>query len=178
MALASCDNCGEITITEPTPEDSQWLVYGAGDTVKFKNLSVDGDTVTYFRTGIYVQSLPGDGYSVTDDCIEQRNTQLTNIIEDQQRQLPFMATYILKKPDSLIIKVGIGTNVAWEISPNDDPTEEVSVGDKKFNAYVLEGSTTNANDPKTVYFNKEKGFLMVELNNGNRFELIDIFNRK
>lgn len=173
--LAACDDCGDITVTEPTIEDTEWLVYGSGDTALFRN--GNGDTITYLRTGIYAQSVPGDGFSISDDCIEERNTQVTNIIEEKNRSLPYLGTFILKKPDSLVVKIGVGNKSAWEIRPTDE-TQEVTVGETTYpDAYVFEGSTTTAEEPKTVYFNKTKGFLYVELNNGTTLELIDVFNR-
>ncbi|OKL38443.1 hypothetical protein [Pontibacter flavimaris] len=173
--LASCENCGEISITEPTAEDSQWLVYGTGDTALFRN--EEGDTLTYLRTGIYAQNVPGDGFSVTDDCIDQRNTQVTNIIEDKERKQPYLGTYILKKPDSLIVKIGVGSKSAWEIKSS-DVTQEVTVGETVYpEAYVFAGTTTTADEPRTVYFTKDEGFVYVEMNNGKKLELIGVFNR-
>ncbi|WP_266204752.1 hypothetical protein [Pontibacter kalidii] len=178
--LASCENCGDISITEPTPEDSQWLVYGTGDNVLFRNEK--DDTITYQRTGIYVQSVPGDGYSVSDDCIDKRNTQVTNIIEDKDRKLPYLITYILKKPDSLIVRIGVANKNAWEIKGSDQPqTVTVGEGEDEItynNAYVLKADSTAADSPKEVYFTKDEGFVKVELYNGKKLELIEIKNDK
>ncbi|SFH02959.1 hypothetical protein [Pontibacter chinhatensis] len=172
--LSSCESCGDITITEPTVEDTKWLVYGQNDTALFK--ITDGgtvDTLTYLRTGTYVQNVPGAGYSINDECIDKRDTQLTNIIEDKERKLPYMGTYILKKPDSLIVKIGVGSKVAWEIKNTDVP-QPVQVNGDDYNAYVYTATPTADNDPKLVYFNKEYGFLRVELKNGKTLELIEL----
>jgi hypothetical protein len=171
--LAACDDCGDISITDPTPEDMQWLVYGTTrDTALFSN--EDGDTLTYLRTGIYPQNVPGDGYSISDDCIEQRNTQVTNIIEDKDRKMPYLGTFILKKPDSLIVRVGVGNKNAWEIKGTDE-TQQVTVGEKTYSdAYVLKADST-ADGPKEVYFNKQDGFLKVEFYGGKKLELIGVY---
>ncbi|WP_276497319.1 hypothetical protein [Pontibacter litorisediminis] len=174
--LAGCDNCGTTSILEPTVEDTQWLVYGNGDVALFNNA---GDTVTYQRTGIYAQNVPGEGYSVTDDCIEKLNTQVTNIIEDKERKMPYLGTYVLKKPDSLIVKVGVGSKNAWEIKPTTDTPQTVEVGEgetKKTytDVYVLTADSTAADSPKEVYFSKEQGFIKVELYNKKVLELIEL----
>ncbi|MCX2741093.1 hypothetical protein [Pontibacter anaerobius] len=174
--LAACDNCGDISITEPSTEDSQWLVYGTGDTALFRNEA--GATITYLRTGIYAQNVPGDGYSISDDCIDKRNTQVTNIIEDKERKMPYLGTYILKKPDSLIVKIGVGNKNAWDIKDTDQ-TQTVTVGEGESqitynNAYVFEADSTAADSPKEVYFSKDKGFLKVELYNGKKLELVEL----
>lgn len=168
--LSSCESCGDITITEPTVEDTKWLVYNQNDTALFK---VDNDTIMYLRTGTYVQNVPGEGYSINDECIDKRDTQLTNIIEDKERKLPYMGTYILKKPDSLIVKIGVGSKVAWEIKGT-DVTQPVKVNGNDYDAYVFNATPTADNDPKLVYFNKEYGFLKVELKNGKTLELIEL----
>ncbi|TPE44485.1 hypothetical protein [Pontibacter mangrovi] len=170
--LAACDDCGNISITEPTPEDSQWLVYGTGDTALFKDQA--GNTITYLRTGIYAQNVPGDGFSVTDDCVSQRNTQVTNIIEDKDRKLPYMGTYILKKPDSLIVKIGVGDKAAWNITSS-TPTEDYKLNDTLYTAYILERADTATEGPAKVYFTKEKGFVKVEFDNENSLELINVY---
>lgn len=170
--LAACDNCGDISITDPTPEDMQWLVYGNGDTALFRNEL--GDTVMYLRTGIYPQNVPGDGYSISDDCIEQRNTQITNIIEDKDRRMPYLGTFILKKPDSLFVRIGVGNKNAWDLKTATDELQEVTVGETPYNAYVFKADST-AGGPKEVFFNKQDGFLKVEFYGGKKLELIGVY---
>ncbi|PTX21313.1 hypothetical protein C8N40_102289 [Pontibacter mucosus] len=169
--LSSCESCGEISITEPTVEDTKWLVYGQNDTALFK---IDNDTIMYLRTGTYVQNVPGAGYSINDECIDKRDTQLTNIIEDKERKLPYMGTYILKKPDSLIVKIGVGSKVAWEIKNTDVTKEEVIHGKPYSNVYEYTATPTADTDPTKVLFSKEYGFLRVELKNGKTLELIEL----
>ncbi|ARS34441.1 hypothetical protein [Pontibacter actiniarum] len=174
--LVGCEDCGSATITEPTVADTEWLVYSSGDTAVFKD--ENADTVWYVRTGIYAQSTPGDGYNVSDECIEKLNTQIANIMEDtreaaDQRQ-PYLGTLILSKPDSLLVRIGVGTQATWSIDTA-AATQEKEVNGKTYTGvYVLEGEGTKDTDVKNVYFNKSDGFLYVEFNNGRKLELIEV----
>ncbi|RIJ34422.1 hypothetical protein [Pontibacter oryzae] len=167
--LVACENCGSTNISEPTPEDAEWLVYGTGDTATFTDNT--NDTVYYVRTGIYAQSLPGEGFSVEDECIEQINTQVTNVIEDAAGAQPILGTLILNKPDSLIVKIGVGQET-WQLDPN-GITETKVLGDSTYtDVYVVEGSSTEPENVRTLFFNRRYGFLFIEFQNGNKLNLI------
>lgn len=168
--LAACEKCNNINITEPTQSEIAWLVYNSNDTLYFRTEA--GDTVMYRRTGIYAQNVPGEGYSVEDECIEELNTRVTNILEEEQRQQPFLATSVFSKPDSLLIKIGVGNNSSWMVDTT-SAMQEVTVLGNTYDAFVFEGTNTTATAPKTVYFNKIDGFLKIEFNDGKKLELIN-----
>src|SRR5688500_4742138 len=91
-ALTSCEKCGNVLITEPTPEDSEWLVYRQNDTTAFQTET--NDTVRYVRTGIYAQNVPGEGFTVEDECIDQIDVQVRAVMEDVADAQPYLGTRI------------------------------------------------------------------------------------
>lgn len=170
--LVACEDCGSASITEPTATDAQWLVYENGDTAVFKDET--GAEIQFVRTGIYVQNTPGDGYSVGDECVEKLNTQITNIMEHTNRTLPYLGTFILTKPDSLLVRVGVGDSGAWDIATTEE-TKEVKLGNRTYsNVYVVEGTGAKENDVKTLFFSKSNGFEYIEFRNGKKLELVQV----
>lgn len=175
--LFSCEDCDSVSIHEPVDQELDWLVYAQNDSALFELYTTaddeEPDTILYRRTGIYADNVPGDGYSIEDDCIEQLNTQVTNIVEDKARSQPFLATYILTKPDSLTIKIGVGNKETWTLDQSTATTQE-TIGELTFNnVYTLTGKSTDADQVKTVLFNKEFGFLKITFNNGKYLSLFD-----
>lgn len=183
--LMGCEKCANVSISEPTPIDNEWLVYGNAkeavadqqrnlkDTIIF--LNEDNQTIRYFRTGIYAQSLPGDGYSIEDECIEQLNTQMTNIIEDESKRYPLLATSVLSKPDSLLVRIGVDKSGSWDIDPNGGTLSEKEINGTTYtNVYELTGTGTKDTDVKKIYFNKAFGFLEVEFVGNKKLSLLEI----
>ncbi|GAB3811058.1 hypothetical protein GCM10028895_00860 [Pontibacter rugosus] len=149
--LVACEQCTNVTYNEPTVAESEWLVYGGPkqviadtkvnlkDTILFKNER--NDTIRYFRTGTYAQETPSEGYNVDDKCIEQLDTQVTNVIEDQARENPLLATSILRKSDALIVTIGVDRTGNWEIDTNGQTQSGVKVLQRVYNdVYELTGT--------------------------------------
>ncbi|GHA79077.1 hypothetical protein GCM10007389_36490 [Pontibacter akesuensis] len=182
-----CEKCANVSFSEPTLAETEWLVYGnlqkavadqqrdLKDTILFLDEETK-DTIRYFRTGIYAQSLPGDGYSIEDQCIEQLNTQMTNIIEDESKRNPLLATSILSKPDSLLIRIGVDKTGSWAIDPNGVTLPQMLINGKEYyDVYELTGTGTKPTDVKKLYFNKEYGFLEVHfVNDKKKLSLLEI----
>ncbi|WP_106219187.1 hypothetical protein [Pontibacter ummariensis] len=174
--LTSCEECGEMKINEPTGEDVKWLVYEKDDIARF--LTEEKDTITYVRSVATVQNVPGEGYSASDECVEQLDTQVINIIEDVEKKQPYLGTSILSKTDTLLVRVGVGKLGAWEIN-KDKPTHQSLEVNGKTYASVFEvkpGNNTASPQPtdvKRILFNKEQGFLSIEFHNGKKLERID-----
>ena len=176
-ALTSCEKCGNVNITEPTPEDSEWLVYKLKDTISFQTEA--SDTVRYTRTGIYAQELPGEEFSVDDECIDELNVQVRTVIEDVENEQLYLSTRILSKPDELVVEVAVGETVndkaveigVWEIDENGASKDSLSVNGKMYyNVFELNPTETKTNTVKQILYNKEFGFLRVAFFNGKQLE--------
>lgn len=176
-ALTSCEQCGNVLITEPTPEDSQWLVYKLNDTISFKTEA--NDIVRYARTGIYAQNVPGEGFTMEDECIDQIDVQVRTVIEDVENEQPYLGTRILSKPDDLVVEVAVGENVndkaveigVWEIDESAASYDSLIVNDQMYyEVFELNPENTKANSVSQILYNKGFGFLRVAFYNGKQLE--------
>ena len=180
VLLTSCETCETSTITPVTEEDTSWLAYtqpvpagGKPDTIRFTN---EANGVTKFiRTQYYTSNVPGEGYSFEDKCIEQLDTQASAVIQDVARKMPGLATYILKKPNELEVKLlveGLGT---YEIQEQTPTHASITIGDNTylnvFEVNVPGNDTDNPGKVKLVYFNKTQGFIRVEFYGGKFLQL-------
>lgn len=163
--LTSCEKCGDVTITQPTPADAEWLVYRQSDSIRFVNES--GDNVVYTRSGIFAQSLPGEGFTATDECIESVNVQIRTVIEDVRSRQPSLSTRILSKPGDLQVEVGVADLGVWEIDEQQPTYESLEVNGRTYsNVHEVLTNSTQEGGVKRILFNKEFGFLRVEFNGG------------
>ena len=176
-ALTSCEKCANVTITEPTPEDSEWLVYKQNDTVSFQTEA--DDVVRYTRTGIYAQNVPGEGFSLEDECIDQVDVQVRTVMEDITNAQPYLGTRILSKPNGLVVELAVGENVddkavelgVWEIDERSPAYDSLEVNDKMYyEVFEVNPESTAANSISQLLFNKEFGFLRVAFNSGKKLE--------
>lgn len=176
-ALTSCEKCGNVVITEPTSEDSEWLVYKLKDTISFETEA--DDTVRYARAGIYAQNVPGEGFSLEDECIDQIDVQVRTVIEDVANKQPYLGTRILSKPNDLVVEVAVGETVkdkaveigVWEIDENGASKDSLLVNGKMYyNVFELNPIETKTNTVKQILYNKEFGFLRVAFLNGKQLE--------
>ncbi|GAA4438261.1 hypothetical protein GCM10023188_33450 [Pontibacter saemangeumensis] len=179
--LTSCEKCGNVLITEPTPEDSEWLVYKLNDTTAFQTETAD--IVRYTRTGIYAQNVPGEGFSMEDECIDQIDVQVRTVMEDVQNVQPYLGTRILSKPDDLVVEVAVGENVndkaveigVWEIDENNPSYDSLAVNDKMYyDVFEVNPENTKANSISQILYNKEFGFLSVSFYSGKKLERIPV----
>jgi hypothetical protein len=168
--LSSCEQCGNTIVTEPTPEDVEWLVYKPGDTVTF--VTETSARVRYARTGIFAQTLPGEGFTATDECIEQVDVQLRTIIDDVAGELPSLGTRILSKPEELVVEVNVSNTGVWEINEASPTLDSVAVNGITYrDVYEIISDSIAADGAKHILFNKEFGFLKVEFFNGRLLQL-------
>ncbi|WP_161890791.1 hypothetical protein [Pontibacter russatus] len=178
-ALTSCEKCGNVAITEPTPEDSQWLVYQQKDTIPFQTETAD--VVRYTRTGIYAQNVPGEGLSLEDECIDQVDVQVRTVLEDIADAQPYLSTRILSKPNDLVVELAVGENAAdkavelgvWEIDERSPSYDSLEVNDRMYyEVFEVNPESTAANNVSQLLYNKEFGFLRVAFNSGKKLERI------
>ncbi len=72
LLFASCKDC-DTTVTQVSEEEAKWLVYNRGDSARFVNEK--NQIVRYVNTGIRADQVPGEGFNVSDDCIEASSVE-------------------------------------------------------------------------------------------------------
>jgi hypothetical protein len=168
--LSSCEKCGNTVITEPTPEDVEWLVYKPGDTVTF--VTETNTRVKYARSGIFAQTIPGEGFTATDECIEKVDVQLRTVMDAVAGTLPSLGTRILNKPEELVVEVNVSNLGVWEINEASPTLDSVAVNGITYrDVHEIKADSTTADGAKHILFNKEFGFLKVEFFNGKLLQL-------
>ena len=168
--VTSCEQCGNVTIMEPTAADVAWLVYRQKDSIRFETEL--NENVTYARSGIFAQNIPGEGFSPDDECIENINVQVRTLIEDVKDKQPPLGTRILTKPDDLIVEVSVADQGVWEINEQEPTFASIEVNGKSYsNVYEIKPNSTAANSVKRILYNQQFGFLSLEFNNGKKLEL-------
>ncbi|WP_439882060.1 hypothetical protein ACSX1A_02640 [Pontibacter sp. MBLB2868] len=172
--LGSCtEKCGDPTITPITESDAEWLVYDTPDTIKYT--SNTKETVKFVLSNAFTEQIPGEGYSVTDDCIDKQDTQAGRIIQNVSQKWPGMATYVIKRPNNLIVSLVLQGNGSFEIDENNPtyPTLPINGLNYKdvFEIKKDTSSTTKVGDVKQILFNKENGYIKVVYFGGKSIQL-------
>jgi len=167
--LASCEKCGNVTITKPTAEDSAWLVYKKDAAIAF--VTQAKDTIRYKREAIFAQNIPGDGFAVEDECIDALNVQVRTLLEDDADKQPALGTRVLSKPDSLIVELSVGDMGVWEIDKNAPTYESLEVNKKTYyDVFEITPVITQTSRVEKILFNKEFGFLSIRYKSSNPLE--------
>jgi hypothetical protein len=172
LFLYSCETCENPTITYPTESDNEWLVYKPGNKPVYKD---ERDTLirSYKFIGFLGQNVPGAGASVSDDCLEKLDTQVTAQLSDTTGKHSTFYTYILKRPDSLQVKIAVDNVNAWTLDQNKPTYQTLEVGGNVYaDVFEVKADSLKINSVKKVLFNKQYGFLQVEFYNKKRLTLV------
>lgn len=168
--LFSCENCESPTVTEFTEQDYDWLVYERTSRVNFVNEKEE--TVEYKFGGVVVNNVPGEGYSVSDECIEKLDSQAYLAITDTTNKNLDLFTYMLKRPDEFSVKLSIENRGDWTLDPT-SPTHQTYEldGINYTNVYEILPDSTKPTSVKQILFNKAYGYLYVEFYDGKFLKL-------
>ena len=171
--FTACDKCGEATVTPITESDAEWLVYENQDTIRYT--SNTNETVKFILSNAFVENVPAEGYSISDDCIEKLDTQAGRIIQDVKQKWPGMATYILKKPGDLTVSLVLQGNKGINIDENNPTYATKNINGLNyqdvFEIKYDSTSSTKTGELKHLYFNKENGFIEVKYFGGKSLQL-------
>jgi hypothetical protein len=168
-ALSSCEKCGNSTVSEPTPEDVEWLVYKQNDTINF--ITETSDTVNFTRTGIFAETIPGEGFTATDECIDQWNVQTRTVIGGEALEQPQMGTRVLSTPNELVVAISVGENGLWELDKQNPSLDSVQVNGMTYhNVFEIKPDSSGTEGVKHILFNKDYGFLSVDFYNGKQLK--------
>jgi hypothetical protein len=173
LFLYSCETCDNPTVTVPTDEDNEWLVY---DYLKYYKPEFENENDSLIKSfkfqGFLSQNTPGEGSSLSDDCIENLDTQVFAQVADTTKRYPSLFTYILKRPDSLEVRVAVENRGDWVIDKDNPTYETLEVnGYDYLNVYEVKPDSVKANSVKKILFNKEFGFLLVDFYDGRQLRL-------
>lgn len=168
--LISCEECGEPTITPITEDDAKWLVYNNQDTIRYT--SNTNEQVKFLLSNAFTENVPGEGYSISDDCIEEMNTQAGRIVQDVKQKWPGMATYILKSPNDLRVSLVVQGGPAIEIDENNPTYPTKRINEVNYlNVFEVNKDSTKVGDLKRIFFNRDSGFIRVEYYGGRTLQL-------
>ncbi len=178
--LTSCENCETPTTAQLTLEDTNWLAYvnpvpsdGKPDTIRFTN-EVNA-TIKFVRTQLHSATVPGDGYSFEDKCIEQMDTQASSVIQDVARKMPGLAVSILRKPADLKVHLLVDGLGVYEIDEQNPTHPSLTVNNKVyanvFEVNVPGNDNDNKGKVKQILFNKTDGFIKVDFYGGKHLQL-------
>lgn len=170
ILLFSCKDCDDPQVTQVTEDDMAWLVYNTTTKVTFVNEKQED--VLYKFAGGAIQNVPGEGYSINDECIDKLDAQAFATLQDSTKKNLNLITYILKKPNQLEVRVGVENRGDWAINTGNPTYSTHEVGGYLYNeVYEILPDSTKPSDVKRVLFNPTHGFLYVGYYNGKFLEL-------
>lgn len=173
LFLYSCETCDNPTITNPTEADTDWLVYDYINYYKPEFENEKDSLIKSFRfQGFMTQNIAAEGTSLSDDCIEKLDTQVFAQLADTTKRYPALYTYILKRPDTLEVRLAVENRGDWAIDQNNPtyPSLEVN-GYDYLDVYEVTPDSVKSNSVKKILFNKQFGFLLVDFYDGRQLRL-------
>lgn len=170
LLFTSCNDC-DTTMTQVSQDEVRWLVYDRNDSVAFVN--EEGKTIKFYHTALRAEQVPGEGYSITDKCIEQVDMQASSTIEEKAKKYPGLGTYILKRPDKFEVVLIVEGRGEFKLANLEQPTyPSLEVNNKEYSDVfeVVKTDDSKETNVKRLLFNKEFGYLSVEYFDGRKLE--------
>ena len=164
--------CDEVkTYEEFKNGDLEWLLYNDGDTLKFNNHN--SDTVLYFV-------LESIGYAKTfphNKCNKHYDKDGFQQIKPIQFSEITGYISIIRTSDNEPLKITVGavsSSERLDLFSNNLDTFNVNgfIFNNVYKIYNTYTTQTNPGELKKFYFNKEYGFLLIELINGEFIKII------
>ncbi|MBD1395569.1 hypothetical protein H9Q13_00185 [Pontibacter sp. JH31] len=170
LLFTSCKDC-DTTVIQVADDEAEWLVYDRNDSVTFINEKAE--EVLFVNTLLNAQQVPGEGFNVSDDCIERYDMQAMSIIQNTQRSYPGLATYFLKRPDTFEVILLVENQGEYTIDETQPTYPSLDVNNTLYtNVFeVTNPDGSKATNMKRLLFNKEFGFISVEYYDGKKLEL-------
>ncbi|MHC2990483.1 hypothetical protein OB13_02385 [Pontibacter sp. HJ8] len=170
--FSSCQEDCDTTVTQVSEDEAGWLVYSRGDSAYFINET--NQQVNFVNTALLSEQVPGEGFSTTSDCIEQYDVQAFSSIEDPQNKYPGLATYILKKPDTLQVVIVVEERGEFEINEAQPTYATLTINNVAYsNVFeIVKTDSTKTTNLKRLRFNKQFGFLSAEYYDGKKLQLM------
>lgn len=167
LGLGACNDCTTSVATFENG-DSNWTVYNARDTLLMVD---DTDIVRVFvNSRVNSDVVPGEGFDVTDACIEQYYTRRSSVMQHaaSPRLFPALTVVALKSPETVFINLVVAQRADLPIPDINTPqhAQLTLEGVTYQNVFDINSDDSDSNDVKRILFNREFGFLHVEFTNG------------
>ncbi|WP_347158937.1 hypothetical protein [Pontibacter chitinilyticus] len=170
VLFSSCNNCDTPVVTSLQPEDTAWLPYKQGDTIRYLNES--NAAVFFICTEVAQGTIPADGYSPDEKCIDKQNTQADYIIKDIKDKYNALATLIVRKPESLEVKLAAEKNSSWEIDENNPKYPSLELNGTTYSqVFEVNLDSTKTGSLKRLLYSQTNGFIRAEYYDGRLLQL-------
>jgi hypothetical protein len=165
LALSSCKDCS-TSVAQFENGENTWTVYNSGAQLFMR----DGtDTVRFVNTRAISEPIPGEGFSLSDACIEQYYTRRVSTMQDPSGRLPGLSVVAIKQPDTIRVSLVVINRAEFLIPDINTPqlaTQTIN-GNTYTNVFDLQDETATApTGVRRILFNREFGFLQVEYASG------------
>lgn len=169
ILFTSCKDC-ETTVTPLEESDIEWLAYNRVDSLYFMNEL--NEVITYKKVAATAETVLGEGSQVGDDCIEGMDTQAYILLGTGSGQHPVLGTYVLRRPNNLVVKVmATPHDEGFEINEEFPTYPSVEVrGHTYTEVFEIKQDSTKELSIKQMLFNKDHGVLRVAYYNGRSYE--------
>jgi hypothetical protein len=167
LLFSSCNDC-TTSVARFGEDDSDWTVYEARDTLLMVD---DTDIVRVFvSTRVNSDPVPGDGFDVTDPCIEQYYTRRSSVMQHaaSPRLFPALTVVALKTPETVRINLVVAQRADLPIPDIDTPQHaEYTLEEVTYqNVYDITNEESGPDGVQRILFNRTYGFLRVEFADG------------
>jgi hypothetical protein len=171
LLLSSCKDC-DTTVTPLEESDIAWLSYNNVDSLHYKD--EQNKVVTFKKITSTAENVLGEGSQAGDDCIERMDTQAYILFGSDEGQHPVLGTYVLRRPNNLVVKVMASpNNSGFEINKEFPTYPTLEVGMHSYeDVFEFKQDSTNQLSIKQLLYNKNHGILRVEYYNGLSYEKI------
>lgn len=164
LFLSSCNDCSTSVTTPFEPEETTWTVYTNGA----KLLMADElDSVyTFTHTQLSSVPVPGEGFEVSDACIEQYDTRRVSVMQESsapKKKLPGLSVIALKRPNDLQVTLAVSNRGNFQIPDINTPQHASLVvrGVTYTNVFSIINPDSSTQGVSRILFNREYGFLRV-----------------
>ena len=174
LFLSSCNDC-TTSVAQFDDADNEWLVYGTQEELQMVDeRDLNQDTVFVFKnSSIKSEQMPGEGFDVTDACIEQYDTRRASVMQNSSGdELPGLTVVALKRPNDLQVSLVVINRGEFPIPDLNTPQYDSLVinGFTYRDVFQLAHPDSSSIGVSRVLFNKEYGFLKVVYHNDRKFK--------
>jgi hypothetical protein len=167
LLFSSCNDC-TTSVAQFENGDSDWTVYEARDTL----LMVDRTNIVrvFVNTRVNSDPVPGDGFDVTDPCIEQYYTRRSSVMQhaSSPRLFPALTVVALKTPETVRINLVVAQRADLPIPDINSPqhAQYTLEGVTYQNVFDIINEESGPDGVSRILFNRDFGFLRVEFADG------------
>lgn len=164
LLLSSCNDC-TTSVAQFENGDSDWVVYGTGDTLRM--VDEQNNAFTFVNTRVSSDPVPGEGFAVSDACIEQYDTRRASVMQETSqpiRRLPGLTVIARRRPNDIQVSL-VAVNRGELLIPDINTPQHAQLDINGFtysNVYEVVNEAPAPDGLRRVLFNREYGFLQVE----------------